>query len=127
MLLNDLKRATYRHRYAQLQLLAVKNSTNLSLATADEKFLDLSSSTHFTFDLLGAGQFVTNANPNSIFHDAFAFFHLGAFQTSLEKLDMGFNEAQDPLQKAIARNYKGWAYINLKQYQKAIQCFETGH
>lgn len=126
MLLNDLNRTTYRHLYARLQLLAAKNYTNLSLATADEKFLDVSSSAHFTLNLLNAGQLDTNANPNNIFHDAFAFFHLGAFQTSLEKFDMGFNEAQDPIQKAIALNYKGWAYINLKQYQKAIECFETG-
>ena len=125
-LLNDMKLTTYRPLFARLQLLATKYSTNISLATPNEKFLDLSSSTNFTFNLLGGGQFVSNANPISIFHEAFAFFHLGAFQTALKKIDKGINEAQNPLQKAIALNYKGWAYIDLKQYQKAIECFEAG-
>ena len=125
-LVNDIKRTTFIPLYARLQLLAVKNSINISLATPIEKFVDLSSSANFTFNLLGGGQFDTSANPMSIFNEAFAFFHVGAFQTALEKFDMGINEALDPLQKANALNFKGWAYINLKQYQKAIECFETG-
>ena len=127
---DDMKRRTYRYLYARLQLLAAKNSINISLATPNGKFLDLSSRASFTIgrlmDEIGTGPLVSNANPMSIFHEAFAFFHLGEFQTALEQFDKGFNVVQDSLQKAIALNYKGWAYINLKQYQKAIQCFEAG-
>ena len=33
---------------------------------------------------------------------------------------------QYPIQKAIVLNNKGWTFLRLRQYQKAIECFEEG-
>lgn len=129
-LIDDMKGTTYGFLYAGLQLRAAKISTNVSLATPNGKFLDASGGGGFALgrmmDEIGAGQLVSNVNPMSFSHEGLALFHLGEFQNALENFDKAFNGVQESIPKALVLNYKGWALLNLKQYQKAIQCFEAG-
>ena len=75
---------------------------------------------------LCAGQLVSYVDPMNLCYDGVAFLHLGEFQTAFENFDKALSVLQYPIQKAIVLNNKGWTFLRLRQYQKAIECFEEG-
>ena len=130
MLIADMKVLDYGSLYAQLQLLIAKVSIHVSLATPTEKYVEAlgggSFSLHRMMEEVRAGQLVSVADPMTFFYQGLALLHLGDYQTAIEDFDKALNGVQDSIQKALVLNNKGWAFLNLKQYQKAIQCFEAG-
>ena len=130
MLIADMKVPTYGFLYAKLQLRVAKVNIQVSLANLDGKYVEAMAGGIFSLfratEDFRAGQLVSAVDPMGACYDGIAFLHLGEFQTALEHFDKAFNAVQNPTQKAIVLNNKGWAFLNLKQHQKAIECFEQG-
>ena len=130
MLIADMKVLDYGSLYAQLQLQVAQVTTHVSLATPSEKYVEILNGGYFSLvrfmEEMKAGQLLSVANPMTFCNQGLALFHLGDFQSAIHEFDKALNEIEDSLQKAVVLNNKGFAHLNLKQYQKAIECFEEG-
>ena len=130
MLIVDMHVSTYGILYSKLGLRAAKLSTQVSLATLEEKYIETRTSGSLSLaratENLHPGQLVSYVDPMGTCYNGVAFLHLGEFETALEHFDKALNAVQDLIQKATVFNYKGLAFIRFGQYQKAIECFEEG-
>lgn len=130
----DMNPITYVSLYDKLQIRLVKISTQVSLATINEKYIETTGARVFGFRKMEddsaqnwrTGQLITYVNPIDLSDDGLAFLHLGEFQAALNKFDDAFDAVQDASHKAIVLNNKGLTFLSLKQYQKALECFEKG-
>lgn len=129
-LIADMNVLTYASLHAKLELQTVKISIQVGLATPREKYVEGMGGKSFSLGTvekgLRAGQLVSPVDPMTFVNDGLALLHLEEFQAALEYFDKALNTAQDSIQKASILNNKGAAFIWLKQYQKAIKCFEEG-
>ena len=129
-LIADMKVPTYGILYAKLQLQVAKINIHVGLAAPHEKYVEAIGGGYFSLgramERLRAGQLVSAVNPMASFYNGLALFHLGDFEGALEDFDIALNAVQDPIQKAAIWYNKGFAFLRLKQYQKAIECFEAG-
>ena len=102
----------------------------MGLATLGGRYIEAMAGRSFTLgramEELRAGQLVSPVNPMAFSDDGLALLHLGEFQTALENFNKALSAVQAPIQKATVLNYMGWAFLQLKQYQRAIECFEAG-
>ena len=130
MLIADMKVPAYGSLYAVLGIRVAKINTHVSLATTGEKYVEAAGGGSFSLframEDIGAGQLVSPHNPMTFSEIGVALLHLGEFQAALERFDKALNALEDPIDKAIVLNNKGLAFHRLKQYQKAIECYETG-
>ena len=134
MLTADVRNSAYISLYMKLQIKVVKMNSQVELATPDERYVELIEEGTFGFARLEGdspeglrfGQSIKYVDPMDSCNLGLAFLHLGEFQAALKYLDRALDEVQDSNQKAIILNNKGWAFLNHKQYQKAIKCFEEG-
>lgn len=130
MLIADMKASTYGILYAKLQLRVATLRTQVNLATLNGKYVEAMTGGNFSLyraaEDLRAGQLVSYIDPMNFCYDGVAFLHLGEFQIALDNFNKALTGVQDPNQKAAVLNNKGWAFLNLKQYQKAIECFDKG-
>ena len=126
----DMSVPTYVSLHAKLELRVVKISIQVGLATSREKYVEAMGGKGVSLVTvergLRAGQLVSPVDPMTFCYDGLAWLHLGEFQVALKCFDKAFNAVQDPIQKATVLNEKGVTFIGLKQYQKAIECFEEG-
>ena len=128
--------STYAHSplYDKLQIRLVKISTQVSLATVDEKYVETIVNHTFGSRKVGddsaqdwrTGQLITYVNPIDLSDDGLALLNLGEFQSALNNFNDALDAVPDLIQKAIVLNNKGLAFLRLRQYQKAIECFEEG-
>ena len=129
-LIADMSIPAYGILYAKLQIRVVMRRTQVSLATLQGRYIEAMTEGGFSLfkaaEDLEAGQLVSYVNPMDSCYDGVAFLHLGEFRIALKNFDKAFNAVPDPIQKAIVLNNKGWAFLNLKQHQKAIECFDKG-
>ena len=133
-LIADTKVATYICLYDKLGIRLVKISTQVSLATLDEKYVEITGNHFFGYRKVDddsaqdwrTGQLISYVNPIDSSDDGLALLNLGEFQSALNSFDDALKAVQDPTQKAIVLNNKGLAFLSSKQYQKAIKCFEEG-
>ena len=129
-LIADMEVPTYGILYAKFQILVARTTIQVDLATPRGKYVEVMGrrilSLHRAMEELPAGQPVSAVNPMAFSYDGLALMHLGEFQTALENFDKALALVQDPIQKAIVLNNKGWAFLQLKQYRRAIECFEEG-
>ena len=129
-LIADMKIPTYGVLYAALGIRVAKISTQVSLATLRENYVEaMAGGISFLFQAgedLVAGQPVSTDNPLAFSYEGVALMNLREYQTAIDVFNAAFNAIQDPIDKAIVLNHKGIAFLRLKQYQKAIECFEAG-
>ena len=128
--------SNYAHSplYEKLGIRLVKITTQVSLATLEEKYVETIGNHIFgSREMEGdsaqdwrTGQLITYVNPIDLSDDGLALFNLGEFQAALNNFDDAFDAVQDASQKAIVLNNKGFTFLRLKQYQKALECFEKG-
>ena len=130
MLIVDMKVPVYGFLYAKLQLRVAKVSIHVNIATVHGKYVEAEAGGSFTLlkaaEALRAGQLTAAVDPMIFCESGVALLHLQEFQMALENFNKALNAVPNPIQKAIVLNNKGWAFLNLKQYQKAIECFEEG-
>ena len=127
---------TYAHSplYDKLQIRLVKISTQVSLATIHEKYVETIGNHIFGSRKMEddsaqnwrTGQLISYVNPIDLSDDGLALLNLGEFQSALNNFDDALDAVQDPTQKAIVLNNKGLTFLSLKQYQKSLECFEKG-
>lgn len=129
-LIADMEVTSYCILYAKLGVQVALVRTQVKLATVQGKYVEAIGGGDFSLfkamEDFTAGQLTSAADPMVFCYDGIAFMHLGEFQTALKNFDKAFNAVSDPIQKAIVLNNKGWAFLNLKQHQKAIECFKEG-
>ena len=134
MLIADMRDSAYISLYIKLRIRVVKIKSQVELATPSEKYLEGVESEAFSFcslteespEGLRFGQSVTYVDPIDFSDHGLALLNLGDFQAALDSFDKALNAVQDPNQKAIVLNNKGLTFLQFKQYQKAIACFEEG-
>lgn len=133
MLAADMNPIAYVSLYDKLQIRLVKISTQVSLATINEKYIETTGTRVFgsrkvedSAQNWRTGQLITYVNPIDLSDDGLAFLHLGEFQAALNKFDDALDAVQDTSHKAIVLNNKGLTFLSLKQYQKALESFEKG-
>ena len=130
MLIADMKVFTYCSLHAKLQIQIAKTSIQVGLATPHEKYVEAMgggiSSLGRAMERLRAGQLVSPVDPMDFSNDGLALMHLGEFQDALKDFNKVLNVVQNPTQRALVLNNKGVVFLRLKQYQKAIECFEEG-
>ncbi len=134
MLAADMNPIAYMSLHDKLQIRLVKISTQVSLATINEKYVETTGTRVFGSrkveeDLAQnwrTGQLITYVNPIDLSDDGLAFLHLGEFQAALNNFDDALDAVQDASHKAIVLNNRGLTFLSLKQYQKALECFEKG-
>lgn len=134
MLAADMNPIAYMSLHGKLQIRLVKISTQVSLATINEKYVETTGTRVFGSrkveeDLAQnwrTGQLITYVNPIDLSDDGLALLHLGEFQAALNNFDDALDAVQDASHKAIVLNNKGFTFLRLKQYQKALECFEKG-
>ena len=129
-LIADMKISTYGILYAKLQLQVAKINIQVGLATPHGKYVEAMgggiSVLGRAMEELRAGQLVSAVNPMDFSNDGLALMHLGEFQDALKDFNKVLNVVQNPTQRALVLNNKGVVFLRLKQYQKAIECFEEG-
>ena len=129
-LIDDMNVPAYAILYKHLQIRVATRKTQVSLATVNGKYVEVVTGANLTLfqaaEDLRAGELVSYVDPMGPSNDGVAFVYLGEFQTALEHFDKALQLVQDPIQKAIVLNNKAWAFLQFKQYQKAIECFEEG-
>ena len=129
-LIADMKTLTYAILYKHLQIRVATLRTQVSLGTVNGKYVEIVTGANLALfqaaEDLRAGELVSYDDPMGPSNDGIAFVYLGEFQTALEHFDKALQLVQDPIQKAIVLNNKAWAFLQFKQYQKAIECFEEG-
>ena len=122
----------YRILYTKLQIRVAKINIQVGLATVDEKYVEVIGGGSYTFYKIAEGvrprngALVSLVDPMGSSDDGIAFSHLGEYQTALGSFNHAFERVKDPSQRAVILNNMGWAFLQLKQYQKAIECFEEG-
>ena len=134
MLIDDVGNSPYGSLYDKLEIRMIKTSIQVSLSTPHEKYVEaigggITSFHRVEEDLresLRPGQWITFVDPMDFSNYGLALLHLGEFQAALKDFDKALDKVDDPTQKAIALNNKGLAFLQFKQYQKAIECFEEG-
>ena len=134
MLIDDVGNSPYGSLYDKLEIRMIKTSIQVSLATPHEKYVEaigggITSFCKVEEDLkenLRPGQWITFVDPMDFSNYGLALLHLGEFQAALADFDKALDKVQDSSQKAIVLNNKGLAFLNCKQYQKAIECLEEG-
>ncbi len=132
-LIADISAPGYISLYDKLQIRLVKIRTQVSLATVHERYVEVTAEGNIGF-LKGSDDLMENAlpgqlltlDPIGLFGQGSALLHLGEFQAALNHFDDALAAVQDPTEKAIVLNNKGVTFLALKQYQKAIECFEEG-
>ncbi len=126
----DMHVPAYGDLYSKLGIRAAVQRVQVSLATLDGKYIETMTGGNMSLfkaaEDFRAGQLISYVDPMTSCDDGIAYFHLDEFQTALEPFDKAFSAVQDPILKAKVLNNKGWVFLNLKQYQKAIECFEEG-
>ena len=129
-LIADMSVPAYSVLYAKLQIRVATLRTQVKLATLDGKYVETITGGSFSLakatEDLRAGQLVSAVDPMTFSYDGLALLHLGEFLAALEHFDKALNAVQDSIQKALVLNNKGVAFLRLKQYQRAIECFEIG-
>ena len=133
-LIVDTSTGGYGVLYDKLQIRLVKISTQVSLATIHEKYVETTGNYFFgsrkveddSAQNWRAGQLITYVSPIDLSDDGLALLNLGECQAALNRFDDVLDAVQEPTQKAIVLNNKGLVFLTLKQYQKAIECFEEG-
>ena len=134
MLFRDIQDNTYTSIYTKCQVRLAKIEIQISLATVDEQYIEAIGRATFGFykaseDLAAdwsPGQLISLVDPMDYSNDGLALSHLGEFEAALKNFNNALDAVQDPIQKAIALNNKGWTFLQIKQYQKAIECFKEG-
>ena len=134
MLIADLRNSVYISLSVKLQIRVVKTRIQVELATPIEKYLEAVENEVFVFcrleeeppEGLRFGQSVTYVDPIDLSNDGLALLNLGECQAALNRFDDALNAVQAPNQKSIVLNNKGLVFLRLRQYQKAIECFEEG-
>ena len=134
MLFRDIQDNTYTSIYTKCQVRLAKIEIQISLATVDEQYIEAIGRITFGFykaseDLAAdwsPGQLISLVDPMDHSNDGLAFSHLGEFEAALNNFNNALDAVPDPIQKAIVLNNKGWTFLQIKQYQKAIECFEEG-
>ena len=134
MLTADMRVNTYASLYHKLNIWVAKTEMQVSLATPNEKYVEVTGRGFSGFFRLvedsqedyRLGASVTFVDPMDFFSLGSALLHLGEFQAALKNFDDALDEVQDPIQRAKVLNNKGWTFLRLAQYQKAIECFEKG-
>ena len=134
MLIADLRNSVYISLFIKFQIRVVKTRIQVELATPGEKYLEAIESKTFSFcrleegspEGLHFGQSVTYVDPIDFSDDGLALLNLGDFQAALDSFDKALRGVQDENQKAIVLNNKGLTFLRLRQYQKALECFEDG-
>ena len=134
MLIDDVRDSNYGSLRDKLQIRMIKTDIQVSLATPDEKYVEAIGGGITCFcrvdeDLkenLRPGQWLTFVDPMDFSNYGLALLHLGEFQAALSDFNTAFGKVKDPIQKAIVLNNKGITFLRLKQYKKAIECFERG-
>ena len=121
--------STYVHSplYDKLQIRLVKISTQVSLATVDEKYVETIENHIFGSRKMEndsaqdwrTGQLITYVNPIDLSDDGLALLNLGEFQSALNNFDDALNAVQDPNQKAIVLNNMGFAFLRLRHISKS--------
>ena len=126
----DMRVPTYGSLYAQLQIRVSQVDIQVRLATMDGKYVEAVTGGSFSLGQavgdIRAGQLGWAVDPMFFAYDGLALLHLGDFQTALEHFDKALAGVQNPIQKATVLNNKGVAFLQFRQYQKAIECFEEG-
>ena len=133
-LIADTSNSAYSPLYEKLGIRLVKISTQVSLATLEEKYVETIGNHIFGSRKMEGdsaqdwrtGQLITYVNPIDLSDDGLALLNLGEFQAALKNFDRALDEVQDPIEKAIVLNNRGLTFLSLKQYQKALECFEKG-
>ncbi len=129
-LIADMKVFTYCSLHAKLQLQVAKINIQVGLATPHGKYVEAIgggiSVLGRAMEELRAGQLVSAVYPMDFSNDGLALMHLGEFQDALKDFNKVLNVVQNPTQRALVLNNKGVVFLRLKQYQKAIECFEEG-
>ncbi|MDE0315968.1 MAG: putative DNA binding domain-containing protein [Candidatus Poribacteria bacterium] len=129
-LYHDIHFPVYNDLYKKLGIRATLHRTQVILATLHEKYIETDTignmSSYRAEEVSGAGQLIAQIDPIVFCDDGIAYFHLGEFQFALELFDKAIETIQDPILKAKVLNNKGWVFLEKKQYQKAIECFEMG-
>ena len=77
-------------------------------------------------EVLGVEELGLTVSPMDLSNDGAALMQLGEFQAALEHFDGAYEAFQDPSHKAHVLNNKGVVFLRIKQYQKAILCFDEG-
>ena len=133
-LIADTSNYAHSPLYDKLGIRLVKISTQVSLATLEEKYVETIGNHIFGSRKMEddsaqnwrTGQLITYVNPIDLSDDGLAFLELGEFQAALKNFDDALDAVQDSAQKATVLNNKGLTFLRLRQYQKAIECFEEG-
>ena len=129
-LIADMNVPAYGILHATLQIRVAMLRTQVRLATPHGKYVEVVTGGSFSLfqatEDLRAGQLVSYVDPMDFCYDGVTFLNLGEFQIAIENFDKALQVVQDPIQKAIVLNNKGLAFCGLKQYQKAIECFDVG-
>ena len=129
-LIADMEIPTYCILHNRFQILEAKTTIQVALATPHGKYVEVMGARIFglgrVMEALHAGQPVSTVNPIHFSNSGLALLHLGEFETALENFDKAFNALEDPIQKAFILNNKGVVFLRIKQYQKAILCFDEG-
>ncbi len=129
-LYHDIHFPVYNDLYNKLGIRAALHRIQVSLATLDGKYIETETSGNMSSyraaEVFSSGQLIGHVDPMVSCDDGIAYSHLGEFRLALELFDKGIRTTQDPILKAKVLNNKGWVYLDLKQYQKAIKCFEAG-
>ena len=131
-LIADRHISPYRILYTKLQIKAERINIQIGLATVDEKYVEVIGGGNYAFYKMADGvrprngALVSLVNPIGSSDVGIAFSHLGEYQTALDSFNHALERVEDPSQRAIVLNNMGWTFLQLKQYQKAIGCFEEG-
>ena len=129
-LYHDIHVSVYNSLYNKLGIRATVHRTQVSLATLHGKYIETDTigniSSYRAAEVSGAGQLIAHVDPMVSCDDGIAYFHLGEFRLALELFDKAIGTVQKPILKAKVLNNKGWVFLNFKQYQKAIECFDEG-
>ena len=129
-LMADVK--VYNSLYSKLQIRVAKIGFQLGLATVDDRYVEVIGERSYTFYKMAEGEtprkgaWVSLVDPMSSSDTGIAFSHLGEYQTAFDSFNHALEGVKDPGQRAVVLNNIGWAFLQLKQYQKAIECFEEG-
>ena len=134
MLIDDLNESAYISLYFKLQIRAVKEHFQISLATFDEKYVEAIGGRTFALckgsenleEELHPGRYVTFENPMDLSDYGLAALNLGEFELAHRNFNDALDDVQESSEKATVLNNKGVAFLMCRQYRKALECFVKG-
>ena len=134
MLIDDLNDSAYISLYFKLQIRAVKEHYQISLATFDEKYIEAIGGRTFAIcqgsenleEELHPGRYVSLVNPMDLSDYGLAALNLGEFELAHRDFNDALDAVHEPIEKAKVLNNKGLAFFRAGQYQKAIECIKEG-